>query len=402
MGHWRIEGGNIWREAAFTDNREMVLELKDEQDRVVQLTDEDLILPGFIDMHAHIWAPPARSSFGVGGERYFSDGFLGALDAGTYGVDDWESADKYWRNYAKLQMKSFISIIPEGLTVFPPVSPTKPEEISVDRYVEVLSRNRKRALGVKIQLGWLPYKSVETDTALLRLCREIADRSGTHMMVHTSGQCMDARDSANLMQKGDILTHPYSGFANTLLDEHGNVLPEVFMARDRGVLIDVGFAGKHFSWKVFQQAYAQGLRFDTLGADLVEMSYKTPNSKIVDQFHILSALLNFGLNKEEVFRALITNPARYLSFETESSTRCVILKKREQEFMITDGQCDSYCCKFLYSPALVIQDGRLLKDEISFGHETKRRRKEDESEKKIAGSDDDYCGEPGSPKRLWR
>ena len=51
MGHWRIEGGNIWREAAFTDNREMVLELKDEQDRVVQLTDEDLILPGFIDMH---------------------------------------------------------------------------------------------------------------------------------------------------------------------------------------------------------------------------------------------------------------------------------------------------------------------------------------------------------------
>ena len=174
------------------------------------------------------------------------------------------------------------------------------------------------------------------------------------------------------------------------------------MARDRGVLIDVGFAGKHFSWKVFQQAYAQGLRFDTLGADLVEMSYKTPNSKIVDQFHILSALLNFGINKEEVFRALITNPARYLSFETESSTRCVILKKREQEFMITDGQCDSYCCKFLYSPALVIQDGQLLKDEISFGHETKRRRKEDESEKKIAGSDDDYCGEPGSPKRLWR
>ena len=158
------------------------------------------------------------------------------------------------------------------------------------------------------------------------------------MMVHTSGQCMDARDSANLMQKGDILTHPYSGFANTLLDEHGNVLPEVFMARDRGVLIDVGFAGKHFSWKVFQQAYAQGLRFDTLGADLVEMSYKTPNSKIVDQFHILSALLNFGINKEEVFRALITNPARYLSFETESSTRCVILKKLEKEFMITDVQ----------------------------------------------------------------
>lgn len=362
MGSWRIEGGNIWETDTFSENRELMMELEEESDRVIRLTEDDLILPGLVDMHAHLWAPPARSPFGVEGNRYFSEGFIGALDAGTYGVNDWETANKYWRHFSNLQVKSFLSILPEGLTIFPPVTPTKPEEISTDYYVEVIAKHPEQALGVKVQLGWLPYKSVETDTALMKLCREIADRSNSQMMVHTSGQCMDARDSANFMQSGDILTHPYSGFANTILDEHGNVLPEVFAARDRGVLFDVGYAGKHFSWKVFRQAYAQGLKFNTLGADLVEMSYRTPNSKIVDQFHILSALLNFGVSKEEVFQALVTNPLQYLGFESSYHNQCVVLRKVAREYEMIDGKGDGFFCKFLYSPMLVIQNGQLLKD----------------------------------------
>ncbi|MHA5219835.1 hypothetical protein [Dysosmobacter sp. Phy] len=363
MGHWRIESGSLWQEQDFAANREIVMELVEEPDCVIHLREDDLILPGMIDMHAHIWAPPARSPFGVEGNRYFSEGFVGALDAGTFGVNDWEQAQKYWQTFSNLRLKSFLSILPEGLTVFPPVTPTLPEEIDTDRYVDVISAHPGQALGVKVQLGWLPYRSAETDTALMRLCREIAHRSKTHMMVHTSGQCMDARDSANFLQRGDILTHPYSGFSNTILDEHGNVLPEVFAARERGVLFDVGYAGKHFSWRVFREAYAQGLKFDTLGADLVEMSYRTPGSKVVDQFHILSALLNFGISREEVFQALMTNPARYLEFPLTYRNQCVVLRRQERNFEMIDGQGESYSCSFLYTPILVIQNGQLLKNQ---------------------------------------
>lgn len=362
MGQWRVEGGRIWQEREFASNREIVMELGEEPDRVVRLREDDLILPGMIDMHAHIWAPPARSPFGVEGNRYFSEGFVGALDAGTFGADDWEAAEKYWQKFSNLRLKSFLSILPEGLTVFPPVTPTLPEEINVDRYVDVITAHPGQALGVKVQLGWLPYKSAQTDTALMRLCRQIADRSKTHMMVHISGQCMGARDSADFLQKGDILTHPYSGFSNTILDEKGNVLPEVLAARDRGVVFDLGYAGKHFSWSVFRQAYAQGLKFDTLGADLVEMSYRTPGSKVVDQFHILSALLNFGVSREEVFQALVTNPAVYLGFPLTYHNQCVVLRRREQPFEMIDGQGESYSCGFLYTPILVIQNGQLLKN----------------------------------------
>ena len=76
---------------------------------------------------------------------------------------------------------------------------------------------------------------------------------------------MDPRASMNAMQTGDIITHPYSGFAHTILDERGRVYREVFEAQERGVLFDVGYAGKHFSWKVFKAAWEQGVGFDTLG-----------------------------------------------------------------------------------------------------------------------------------------
>lgn len=364
MGQWRIEGGNIWKERDFAANQEITMEVGLERDCTIRLQEDDLILPGLIDMHAHLWAPPARSPFGVEGNRYFSDGFVGALDAGTYGVNDWEEAEKYWQQFSNLRIKSFLSILPEGLTVFPPVTPTLPEEINTDCYVEVISAHPGQALGVKVQLGWLPYKSAETDEALMRLCREIADRSETHMMVHISGQCMNARDSANFLHKGDILTHPYSGFANTILDDRGNVLPEVFAARDRGVLFDMGYAGKHFSWRVFRQAYAQGLKFDTLGADLVEMSHRTPGSKVVDQFHILSALLNFGVSRQEVFQALVTNPAQYLGFPLSYHNQCVVLRRQEVDYEMVDGQVEGYTCSFLYVPVLVIQNGQLLKNHL--------------------------------------
>lgn len=361
MGKLLIKGGKRWETDHFEHNTELVYDLPNEPDRVVELCDEDRLLPGLVDMHTHLWAPPAVSSFGVAAEKYWATGFVAAVDAGTYGVDGWEEADRFWRASAQMHIKSFISVLPEGLTIFPPVTPTRPEEINVDRYVEVIRRNAERALGVKVQLGWLNYKSEATDTRLLSICREIADRANSHMMVHISGQCMDARNSMNTMRTGDIITHPYSGFANTILDQRGKVYSEVFAAKERGVVFDVGYAGKHFSWKVFKAAWEQGVTFDTLGSDMGTMTYRTENSIVVDQFHILSALLNFGVDEETVFRALTVNPARYLGYMPEMDRNCVVLRKYAVETKVVDGQGDSIPMHFAYKPTAVVSDGRLLK-----------------------------------------
>lgn len=359
-----LRGGCSWNGTQFTQNKELSYETEGTEDLSVALNEDDLLIPGIIDMHAHLWAPPAVSSFGVAGEKYFADGVVGAVDCGTYGVNDWEAANRFWQNASPLKIKSYVSVLPEGLTIFPPVAPTTPDQIDIEKYVEVISRNRDTALGIKVQLGWLPYKSVETDKQLLDICCEVAERSGTNKMVHISGQKMAAQDSANAMRKGDFITHPYSGFENTILDQNGKVYRELFDARDRGVLFDVGYAGKHFSWKVFLKAYEQGLKFDTFGMDMGTMSYKTPNSIVIDHFHVLSALLNAGVPKEEVFAALTTNPGRILGFTPGFEKTCLVLRKVYGDTAAVDGQGDSFPLSFEYKPVLVINNGKLLQNKL--------------------------------------
>ena len=154
--------------------------------------EEDLILPDCWICITSVGAARRFLLWRCGG-KYYATGFVGALDAGTYGVDGWKAADRFWRNAGHMHIKSFLSVLPEGLTIFPPKTPTMPEAIDVDRYVQMIRGNKKgRALGVK-RCSWAgsPYKSVTTDTQLLDICRAIADGSDSHMMVHISGQCMD-------------------------------------------------------------------------------------------------------------------------------------------------------------------------------------------------------------------
>lgn len=363
MGFYRIQGGKVWKNGGFSQNQEIVYELPKELDLAIQLTEEDLVIPGIIDFHAHLWSPAAESPFGLAQEKHYAEGVLGGLDAGTYGMNDWEEAEQYWQNSSDLQIKSFVSLLPEGLTIFPPKTPTRPENINVDDYVELINRNKAGGtiLGTKFQLGWLNYKSEETDTIMISKAREISDRTGTHMMIHTSGQCMKAGESAKYMLKDDIITHPYSGFPNTCLDEKGNVWKEVMEAKERGVLFDVGHAGKHFSWNVFKKAYAQGLKFDTIGGDLCDMNYRAPNWPIHDMYHVISGFLNYGIALDECFRAVIDTPCKYLGFTADLTRHCTILKKVYGETVSGDGLGETIPCSYEYRPVLVIHNGKLYR-----------------------------------------
>ena len=363
MGFYSIQGGKIWEEGTFRQNREITYELPAEADCTIHLKEEDLVIPGIIDFHAHLWSPAAATPFGLAAEKHYAEGVLGGLDAGTYGVNDWEESDQYWQNACALQIKSFVSLLPEGLTIFPPQTPTKPERIFVDDYVNLISRHKEdgKILGTKFQLGWLNYKSAETDTIMISKAREISDRTGTNMMIHTSGQCMAASSSATYMMKNDIITHPYSGFTNTILDEHGNVLNEIMDAKARGVLFDVGHAGKHFSWDVFKKAYAQGLTFDTIGGDLGEMNYRNPKWPIHDLYHVISSFLNYGIDLDECFRAVIDTPCRYLGFTADLVEHCTILKRIYGDTVSGDGLGETIPCTYEYRPAMVLHHGKLYR-----------------------------------------
>lgn len=367
MGKLRIRGGKVWREDHFEMNKELVYETN-EADQIKELSEEDLLTPGLIDFHVHLWSPATVSAFGVPGEQMYAQGITGGIDAGSFGINNWLQADRFWAYASKMEVKSFLSILPDGLAVFPPLEAPRPEEIRTDRLIERIKQiKNERLLGIKVQLGWLKYKSEETDRELLKRARYIADATDTKLMVHMSGTCLSMEEMVSYFKEGDIITHIYSGFDNTILDEQGKVSPAIKEAADRGIWFDVGHAGKHFSWEVFKKAYSQGVKFQTLGGDITAFSWKNRESfKIYDMFHLLSGFLNAGVSEDAVFQALITNPADYMKKEMKLTDQCLILKKKEMNTVLTDGLGAEQACTYEYLPELFLKNNKIIynKEEV--------------------------------------
>ncbi len=361
MGYTVVKGGLLWQKDHFVRNEEYCLQT-DGPDSQLVLGEEDLITPGIIDFHLHLWSPATRTPFGVPAEQMFAQGVIGGLDAGSFGADNWDVADRFWSNAGPLKVKSFASILPEGLAVFPPVDPPRPENLDVEDMIRKINEKKnENFLGIKIQLGWLSYKDEETDREMIRQARYMADRTGTRIMVHISGTYMQMDELMSFFRKGDIITHLYSGFKNTILQEDGTVHPAVWEAAKRGVLLDVGHAGKHFSWEVFRKAYAQGLGFDTLGGDITINSWKNMEKfRIYDQLHLIAGMENAGVPRDEVFRAVITNPAEYLGIGTDLKDHCLILRKVPGNRPLGDGQGQEVICRFEYEPAVFVNNHKVI------------------------------------------
>ena len=363
MGVCRLLGGQVWDDMRFVRNVEKLLSV-DGEDLTLRLNEDDLITPGLIDFHGHFWSPAASTPFGVDSSKMFMEGIIGGVDAGSFGSSNWKIANSYWQKDCDMKIKSFISILPEGLSIFPPVNPTRPEKINTNNLVEFIQQNVAggNLLGTKVQLGWLSYKDIDTDRQLLKIARNVADKTNTNIMVHISGQCIDIEETVSYLGFGDIITHIYSGFDNTVLTEKGTVSNAIHKAHQKGILFDVGHAGKHFSWKVFNIAYAEGVSFDMLGGDITVKSWKNKiDFKVYDLFHLLSGFLNYGVQIDEVFRAVITTPAKFMGFHPNIDERCLVLRKRASDSELTDGVGGSVKCRFEYGPELFVDRGKVIR-----------------------------------------
>lgn len=361
MGIWTITGGKLWNGTAFTENPGLSRELAGEADRKLTLEPEDLILPGVIDSHVHLWAPPSISRFGMDAEWLYAQGVVGAVEPGSFGCRNWAQASCYWTNAEKLRIKSFMHVLPDGFAVFPPTNVSRPEEIDENEVAAAIQADTTDTLlGVKIHLGFLYYKSEETDRGQLRLARSIADKTGKRVLAHISGSTLDLQEVVSYLKPGDIVTHMYTGFEKNVFSG-GSLSSAMLEAKKRGVIMDVGHAAKHFSWDVFRKAYGQGLTFDTISTDLTVFSFHQPESNtLYDIYHLFSAFLEIGIDRDEVFRAVTTTPAKIYGLPLDIEKQTLILRRMESHLPLADGVGGKLELHTEYRPACFVDNGKLI------------------------------------------
>ena len=146
----------------------------------------------------------------------------------------------------------------------------------------------------------------------MKKAREIADQSGTRLMVHVSGTPIPLPEVLEFLGPGDISTHAYNGNPESILDGAGKLRPEVRAAADRGVIMDVAHAGVHCDVEVVRAALSQGMPPDTISTDI----HNPPPGRTVYLMNdLLSKFHALGLSLEEVVTAGTNRPAEVLGLE---------------------------------------------------------------------------------------
>ena len=115
------------------------------------------------------------------------------------------------------------------------------------------------------------------------------------------------------LRKGDIYTHAYHGFSNTIVDTQKSppvVDAAVLEAKRRGVCFDVGHGQGSFNWKVAEACAEQGFWPDSISTDLHEGSIHGP---AYDLPTVMSKLLHAGMPLYDVIKAVTITPATLIS-----------------------------------------------------------------------------------------
>lgn len=266
-----------------------------------------IVAPGMIDLHVHVFWGVAH--LGIEPDPHcVAKGVTTAVDAGSAGADTFPGFRKYVIDVSATRLFAQLNISAQGM-LNPEVGELDDIRFAnVPRAIAMIEQHRDLILGVKVRLTKHSLVSEAAGLRPLHLAREAADAVGLPIMVHPQAAWCDSIDDIlALMRKDDILTHCYHDMACGILDEQSKVRPSVLEAMARGVIFDVGHGAGSFSWRVAEQALAQGVLPQTISSDL---HHYNVNGPVYDLTTTVNKFLYLGLTLEEALKRVTATPAQ--------------------------------------------------------------------------------------------
>ena len=279
------------------------------------------IAPGFVDIHAHVYA--GVTSWGVFPDApCLRSGVTTVVDAGSAGWTMLQGFRWYVHDRSRVRALCFLHISGVGLVnawvnECEDIRHLEPQTVG-----ENAAENRDMVVGVKVRQGRLQVgeNGVEPLKRALQAAQIAADHAvpSSSFILHPSSfpvMCHIAagiplRDVLELLRPGDIVTHCFQGRGaeqENVTDPRGKLLPEVVDARQKGVVMDVGHGGGSFRWEIAEAALENGFLPDVISTDLHAYNMHGP---LFDMATTLTKFLYLGLPLLKVIEAATAAPAR--------------------------------------------------------------------------------------------
>lgn len=324
-----------------------------------------LVTPGLIDIHVHVY--PGVSHYGIDPDATcLSRGVTTVNDAGSAGADTFEGLRRYVISVSETRVVAYLNISALGM-----VSPLNNEledlrQANPERAIAVCERNRDVIQGVKVRLArtMVGQNGIEP----LRLAKRAAEATGLPIMVHVGDTPGPLGEILAELRPRDIVTHCFHGRAHGVVDAHGEVLPEVRGAADRGIVFDVGHGVGSFSFDVARKALRGGLVPGTISSDL---HYYNVNGPVFDLATTMSKFLHLGLTLDEVLARTTTTPAGLLGLSTHLGTiqegklaDLAVFRLATGDFELEDSMGEREHAAARLEPVAVVKAGRVYRSQL--------------------------------------
>ena len=271
------------------------------------------VVPGLVDMHAHVFYGTERDAYLSNGESAVPPDSHSFRSCETTVVD---AGGAGWRNFpqfkdqvidrSKTRVLSFINIVGAGMKG----GPVEQNLADMDARLTAMRVRQFPALIVGIKVAH--YSGPEWDP-VARAVAAGADVS-VPVMIDFGGHTPPLPLEELLLKRlrpGDIMTHAYAEVRGrtAIVDENGRVRPYVWEARKRGVVFDVGHGGGSFVYRQAVPAMKEGFAPDVISTDLHTGSM---NAGMKDILNVMSKFLNLGMSLQDVVRATTSRAAEVI------------------------------------------------------------------------------------------
>ncbi|KAL8601680.1 hypothetical protein ACOMHN_033856 [Nucella lapillus] len=221
-----------------------------------------VVTPGLIDCHVHAYQHATPLGIGID-ECCLARGVTTVIDAGSAGCATLDGLRKFIGDQNKCRLLALVHIASHGLASAG-CSGLKTggeldslNQVDVEECVSSVRNNRDFVVGIKLRLSTSIADNGRTEHEAFRRSLQAASEADVPLMVHHAISSVPTVQTPGVLscpgslRAGDIYTHAFHFHKGNIVDSQtGKVHPDVWEAKRRGVLFDVGHGAGSFGWSL--------------------------------------------------------------------------------------------------------------------------------------------------------
>ena len=264
------------------------------------------VVPGLIDAHAHV-LPGLPFTYPM--DEMWKRGIVALIDLGSNAAGSFKRLRRQYIDNAPLPVNAALglSCLTDCRGGIPRYSDLE-REINPEQIRDVFATNPDCLVGMKVLIGHGDSPGRELTLAVMKKAREVCDYVGSRMFVHVANPDAPLPDFIHYFQPGDVLEHTYN--KGNILDPDGQVYPQAWEAKRRGVLFSSARGSRNWSSEVARTAFDQGFFPDLISDDLTCLS----NDPYTSRLHVhMGECAAMGMPVDEVLRKVTAEPAKLMN-----------------------------------------------------------------------------------------